>query len=76
VSAGTCEIEEGGVRCADPGVSTWHAACVHEHVSADIAVCAGHEWRMTSTAPWKCLVCEKGAEAHSCAVLVSRAVPA
>lgn len=74
VRPGLCQVAEKRVPCLEPGVSTWDAACVHEHVTTEISVCAGHEWRMTGR-PWNCMVCANSDQPHDCPVKVTRRQP-
>lgn len=65
-----CQVREGGISCTGPVASWWAGACVHEHVTPRIGICAEHEWR--AERPWTCTPCERSAGPHECFATVTR----
>jgi len=73
VQPGTCQLAFSDAPCGDPAVSYWSGACVHEHVTPDIGICAAHQDR--ALRPWICTLCKEGADPHRCEVRLIREAP-
>jgi len=61
VIAGMCQVVINRVACGQPSVGTWEGGCVHEHITTEIGICAGH--RELAARPFTCVACEPD---HEC----------
>jgi hypothetical protein len=65
---GLCQVVINRVACGEPVEATWEGGCVHEHVTTDIGICAGH--RELAERPFTCVSCEPD---HKCTVQLKEA---